>query len=56
MSEEEKNNSGADICCPSAPRWEGDLVGCGSRNLTDADDEGFYDCIDCGLFFKADAA
>lgn len=42
--------------CPTVARWDGDLVGCGSTNLTEADDEGLFDCIDCGLFFERDAA
>jgi hypothetical protein len=31
-------------------------VGCGSAKLTGPDDEGLYDCCDCGLFFTAEAA
>ena len=42
--------------CPTVARWEGDLIGCGGANLTGEDDEGFFDCLDCGLFFKRDAA
>jgi Zn finger protein HypA/HybF involved in hydrogenase expression len=42
--------------CPTVARWEGDLVGCGSANLTEQDDEGLFDCLDCGLFFTHDAA
>ena len=32
------------------------LAGCGSSDLSGPDDEGLYDCKDCGLFFSADAA
>ena len=28
------------------------LEGCGSANVTGPDDEGLYDCLDCGLWFK----
>ncbi len=28
------------------------LQGCGSNNLTGPDDEGWYDCLDCGLAFS----
>lgn len=42
--------------CPTEARWEGDLVGCGSTDLTGPDDEGMYDCLECGLFFEAWAA
>lgn len=42
--------------CPTVARWEGDLVGCGSANLTEEDDEGLFDCLDCGLFFRREAA
>jgi len=41
--------------CPTVARWTGDLVGCGSENITEENDEGFVDCLDCGLFFKRDA-
>lgn len=41
--------------CPSTPRYAGDLVGCGSSNISGPDQEGFYDCRDCGLFFTAQA-
>lgn len=45
-----------EIRCPDKARCPGDLVGCGSTHVVGPDDEGFYDCLDCGLFFKADAA
>jgi hypothetical protein len=43
------------VRCPQEPRFAGDLAGCGSINVSPTDDEGFHDCCDCGLFFKADA-
>lgn len=46
----------AQLRCPPAPRFAGDLAGCGSTNLVGPDDEGIYDCLDCGLWFTADAA
>lgn len=42
--------------CPTEARWEGDLVGCGSTDLLGPDDEGMYDCLECGLFFEGWAA
>ena len=41
--------------CPAAPRYAEDLVGCGSSNISGPDEEGCYDCLDCGLFFTAQA-
>lgn len=42
--------------CPDTGRYGSDLIGCGSANVAGPDDEGLYDCCDCGLFFRADAA
>jgi len=42
--------------CPATGRHAADLVGCGSINVAGPDAEGLYDCLDCGLFFRADAA
>jgi hypothetical protein len=43
------------ITCPiarskpdGAPRT---IIGCGSTNVVGPDDEGLYDCLDCGIFF-----
>lgn len=41
------------VRCPATSRYPGDLAGCGSENVSPPDDEGFHDCCDCGLFFKA---
>jgi len=38
--------------CPKEKRHGKDLIGCGSANLDGPDAEGFYDCRDCGLWFK----
>jgi hypothetical protein len=40
-----------DLRCPDTERYPGDIVGCGSTNLAGPDDEGIYDCRDCGVFF-----
>lgn len=40
------------VTCPTEVRHGDDLVGCGSDAVTKADEEGFRDCADCGLFFK----
>jgi len=41
--------------CPTGPSptrkpGEDDLRGCGSTNLSEPDDEGLIDCLDCGLW------
>lgn len=48
--------SNSSLRCPTVARWKGDLVGCGSANLSEEDKEGLFDCLDCGLFFDRDAA
>ncbi|MDE1821160.1 MAG: hypothetical protein KGJ23_08005 [Euryarchaeota archaeon] len=37
------------IRCPSGPHK---IPGCSSENVVGPDEEGFYDCLNCGLFFK----
>jgi hypothetical protein len=37
------------VRCPTT--MSGDLTGCGSSNVTGPDEEGIYDCLDCGLWF-----
>jgi len=44
------------IHCPTKARFKGDLVGCGSTNVVGPDEEGLYDCCNCGLFFTKRAA
>ncbi len=46
----------ANIVCPNWPDPEGgDIEGCGSRNVVGPDDEGLYDCRDCGIWFTVKA-
>lgn len=44
-----------EIRCPTSTRTpDGTLhsiIGCGSTNVTGPDDEGLYDCGDCGIWF-----
>jgi len=40
--------------CPTESRFEGDIEGCGSANISPKDEEGYQDCYDCGVFFKGD--
>ena len=40
--------------CPANERHEGDIVGCGSTNVSEPDKEGVCDCYNCGIFFGAD--
>ena len=44
---------GEGVRCPDTQEAGSDIVGCGSSNVSGPDDEGFYDCGECGLFFKA---
>jgi hypothetical protein len=41
--------------CPTTSRGPDDLVGCGSTNIQGPDTDGTYDCLDCGLWFTAEA-
>lgn len=38
--------------CPTHARHPGDIVGCGSANVTEPDHEGLCDCCDCGIWFR----
>jgi hypothetical protein len=40
--------------CPAESRFDGDIEGCGSANISPKDEEGYQDCYDCGVFFKGD--
>jgi len=42
--------------CPSFSRWDGDLVGCGSRNVAWDEMDKVFDCYNCGLFFDREQA
>lgn len=44
------------LTCPTTPvPYDDDptqvLVGCGSSNVSEPDDEGIVDCLDCGIWF-----
>lgn len=42
------------MTCPNTETYEQreqGLVGCGSSNITEPDDEGIIDCLSCGLWF-----
>ena len=41
---------GEKVRCPSPGDGRG-LEGCGSFNVTGPDEEGLYECDDCGLWF-----
>ena len=43
------------VRCPAEARFEGDVCGCGSANVSGPDGEGVYDCGDCGIFFTAES-
>lgn len=42
--------------CPTNESHPGDIVGCGSSNVTQPDTEGLRDCCACGIWFRADEA
>jgi len=52
---EERKMSETVVICPTEPRRPGDISGCGSSDVSPADEEGFHDCQNCGMFFKAEA-
>lgn len=42
--------------CPSEPRWDGDIVGCGSYHVEIAEEEpDLLDCGRCGIWFNLKA-
>ncbi|WP_321966972.1 hypothetical protein [Burkholderia cepacia] len=43
------------VSCSVKSRHPGDRVGCSSTNVSPADEEGFDECQDCALFFRAAA-
>ena len=46
---------GTTITCPTSEKLaDGTLatiLGCGSTNVTGPDDDGLFDCLDCGIWF-----
>lgn len=44
------------VVCPSEARHPKDVVGCGSTNVSGPDEEGIFDCLDCGMFFNPHTA
>ena len=40
------------VTCPSHPKPDSGLVGCGETFSQDPDGEGLYDCPHCGMFFS----
>jgi len=38
------------IRCPAEPA-DAEIPGCGSEHVEGPDDEGLYDCLDCGIWF-----
>lgn len=40
------------VRCPDSPDTN-DVIGCGEVFDAEPDDEGYYDCPRCGLFFDA---
>ncbi len=43
------------VNCPKDEPTPNSLVGCGSTNIIGPDNDGLYDCLDCGLWFSIDA-
>jgi hypothetical protein len=42
------------VTCPKDARFKGDLEGCGHTFTQEPDDEGYFDCPECGMFFNAE--
>ena len=42
----------SEVACPTEDAAHLALPGCGSANVVGPDDEGLYDCVECGLWFK----
>ncbi len=40
------------VTCPSHPKPDSDLVGCGMSFTQKPDEEGWFDCPHCGMFFN----
>lgn len=40
------------VVCPTKPRHDGDIFGCGSVRLAGPDHEGWFDCLECGMGFN----
>ena len=40
------------VTCPLFPRFDGDIRGCGSTDLSGPDKDDFYTCRGCGLVFR----
>jgi hypothetical protein len=44
------------MTCPTSPLTaDGEphtIIGCGSTNVTGPDDEGLWDCLDCGIWWN----
>ena len=43
------------VTCPSSPRHDGDIVGCGKTFTQQPDEEGIFDCPHCGIFFNRES-
>jgi hypothetical protein len=44
-----------EIRCPTEARWPGDIIGCGSAKVAGPDEEGLYDCGNCGIWFRLES-
>jgi hypothetical protein len=42
------------VHCPLGQRWDNDAAGCGSTSVTEPDDAGWRECMDCGVMFLDD--
>jgi hypothetical protein len=40
------------VACRTSVRGADEVVGCGSTNVSGPDEEGMYDCCECGVFFN----
>jgi predicted acetyltransferase len=40
------------VTCPNHSKSDSDIVGCGATFTQEPDEEGWFDCPHCGMFFN----
>lgn len=55
VTDEEFSLRVSKVVCPTKTRHANDVIGCGSTSVSGPDEEGLFDCQDCGIFFQPTA-